>query len=146
MLDLPARRLLLPRLAAGIYAWLYAVLLGLVVLDVVYASELQAGLEASEIAGVFNEISDFLLIPLALVLLSGMAAWIVCWHNRAVRYLVPVSLALPLLALLLVAAAGSAIEQANLGSSLRILTFLAGSLLAMRAAIGSAPADLRVGA
>ena len=120
-----------PYLLLAAYAWLYAVCVGLVVLDVVYARELRGGLDSADSGQIFNEISDFLLMPYALLWLLGGLVLHFGWHLREIRRFVPVSLLLPLLALLLAAAFGPMLEAASLGSAIRLLTVLTGSGLAM---------------
>ena len=121
----------LPRLLLAAYVWLYAFCVGLVVLDVVYARELRAGLDAEDSWRIFHEISDFLLVPYALLGLAGGLTLLFGWHLAEIRRVVPVSLVLPLLALALAVAFGPMLEAASLGSVIRLLTMLAGSALAM---------------
>ena len=61
-------------LALGAYAWVYAVTLGLVLLDTVYSRTLLANSGTADPAEIFNEISDFLLFPYALLILAGAVA------------------------------------------------------------------------
>jgi hypothetical protein len=129
-------RLALERLLAGVYAWLYAVFFGLVVLDVVYAGTLRAGLGASVADGILSEISDFLLLPYALLVLAGVLALSVGWPVRGVRYLLAISLLLPAAALVIAAVFGPALEAASLGSAIRLLVCLGGSVLAMIGCVG----------
>ena len=121
----------LPRLLLGAYAWLYAVCLGLVVLDGVYARALRADQDPAVVNRIFIEISDFLLLPYATLGLAGGLVLLVGWRLRVIRTLVPISLVLPVLAMAAAAAFGAALDAASLGGAIRLLTFLSGSVLAL---------------
>jgi hypothetical protein len=74
----------LGRLLGGVYAWLAAVFFGSVLLDVVYSSLLRdagGGLGQS----VFGEVSDFLLVLGAPMLLAALAAIASSWSTPAAR-------------------------------------------------------------
>ena len=129
----------------AVYAWLYAMSLGLVVLDGVYARQLRAELDSAVTASIFSEISDFLLFPSALLILSGLLALVVAWRVIPVRLLVLVSLLLPLASLLMLALFGPAIESAGFGPATRLLINALGSVLAMLGMmrLSAEPGDLR---
>ena len=122
-------------LALGAYAWLYAAMLGLVVLDILYARALGALPRPAEFAGIFNEISDLLIFPYALLMLSGALALGLAWRDLGPRRLIQASLALPVLALVGALMLGPALGAAGLGTWIRLGASLAGSILGMLALI-----------
>jgi hypothetical protein len=84
----------LGRFVGGIYAWILAVFLGAVLLDIVYSTLLEdvAGFRAGP--SVYSEVADLLLILGALTVLFALAAIVVSWGVRSARNLFLVSLAL----------------------------------------------------
>jgi len=77
----------LGRLLSGCYAWILAVFLGAVLLDIVYASLLDAveGFRAGPF--VYSEVSDFLLFLGALTVLFALAAIVLSWPVTSARNL-----------------------------------------------------------
>jgi hypothetical protein len=121
----------LPVFFVSLYGWSYAVYFGFVALDSAYANQLNAVLEPAIANGIFSEISDFLLIPLAFLVLAGVAACGAAIKHP--RVLIPVmisgSLLIALLGLqpLLV----PWLDGTGYGVVLRVLAIASGSLLAM---------------
>lgn len=77
----------LRHLLAGIYAWILAVFLGAVLLDIVYSTLLEDvdGFLAGP--SVYSEVADFLLILGALTILFALAAIVVSWDVGSARNL-----------------------------------------------------------
>jgi len=77
----------LGRLLGTIYAWILAVFLGAVLLDIVYSTLLKDvdGFLAGP--SVYSEVSDFLLILGALTILFALAAIVVSWDVGSARNL-----------------------------------------------------------
>lgn len=72
-------------LVAAAYAWILAVFLGAVLLDIIYSSLLQE-VDAFEAGpSVFSEVSDFLLMLGALTIAAALAAVVVSWAVRSAR-------------------------------------------------------------
>lgn len=125
--------LLLRRIAVGLYAWLYAVYFGLVVLDVIYAGNLRVELDSAAVNGIFNEISDFLQFPFGLLIICGAAAFgATLRHSRAAN-LILASWLLPIGLLAVYLSSGGLLESSGLGTGLRLLVVASGSVLSMTA-------------
>lgn len=123
----------LRHLAVSFYSWIYAVYFGLILLDVAYARELGAEFDAAPTAGIFSEISDFLVFPFGLLFLSGFAALGAALKHTDVVTLLLVSWVLPVVLLTLNFYLGPALDSSGAGTALRLLTFGLGSVLAMLA-------------
>jgi hypothetical protein len=103
-------------LLVGAYAWLVAVSLGAILLDVTYARH---------VTDPANEVADLLLLIVGLAFLTGVAAVTAAWRSPAARNLLLASLALVIGEFLVPALAGSLIRDAQatmpgLGPVLRI--------------------------
>lgn len=131
--SLPAIDRFLRRLTVGLYGFVYAFYFGLVTLDSVYSRLLQADMDPSETAGIFREISDFLLVPFGFLLLAGAAAFAAAVKCPRAVNLIIVSWLLPIAALGMVQYFGTAIDAAGFSTAIRLLTAGAGSVLAMAA-------------
>lgn len=120
----------IPRFSAGsmvtgFYAWLVAVFFGLTWIDSVYARHAPQAEEA------FREVADFLLIILFIILLAGLGAIAQCWKIRAGRGLIGASLAIIVVAPLLVLMAAPSLQIApSLGAAVRWLIGIVASTLA----------------
>ena len=74
-------------LLADIYAWILAVFLGAVLLDIVYSSLLEDADSFVASPYVYSEAADFLLILGALTILFALAAIVVSWEVASARNL-----------------------------------------------------------
>jgi hypothetical protein len=81
-------------LLVGLYAWLAAVFLGGILLDVAYANNLRGVLGLSESATVFSEISDTLLCIGLIIIITAIGAIAVTWKSGIARNLFIFSLLL----------------------------------------------------
>jgi hypothetical protein len=127
----------LRHLLAGAYAWMLAVFLGAVLLDIVYSGLLKDANGFVAASVVFSEVADFLLMLGAFTILSAFAAVVLAWDVGSARnlflassllligfeFLVPVIL-FPILR----SAQGSALL--GLGPVIRLLPTALASLLA----------------
>jgi hypothetical protein len=84
----------LGRLVAAVYAWILAIFVGAVLLDIVYSGLLEGVGGCLNLPAVYSEVADFLLIPGSLAVLSGLAAIVTSWHVRLARNLFLASLVL----------------------------------------------------
>jgi hypothetical protein len=116
------------------YAWLFAATFGIVLLDVVYAGTMRTLAEPDVSARVFTSVADFLLIPLGLTVLAGVAAALVAAERRLARNLVVASLLVILAPIPVLVLFGSELAAAGAGTPLRLGLGACGSLLAMAAA------------
>jgi hypothetical protein len=115
----------------GLYAWIYAVYFGFVTLDTVYAGQLTAVLEPAVFAGIFSEISDFLLMPVGFLVLAGAAAFGAAIERPQVLNPIMISW-LALIALFaLQPLLGSLLEGTDYGTGVRLLAVALGSLFAL---------------
>jgi len=140
----PAVETRLSELAVGLYGWLYAGYFGLVCLDIVYAGTLQAEIDLSLSERIFRDISDFLLLLFALLVIAGGIALTVAARRPGPRNLLLVSWLLPVAAVPVVLVMGSTLNESGLGPSVRLLLMGVGSMLAMLGVMrfcraGSAP-------
>jgi hypothetical protein len=83
-------------LVVGVYAWMTALALGMVLIDVSYA----ASLPVEQVASALREVQDFLLSFGAMTAVVGVGAVAAAWPSRSARYALLVSLALSMTALL----------------------------------------------
>ena len=83
-------------LVIGFYAWISAVFLGGILLDVLYSKLLADVLEDPERSAVFSNVSDFLLLIGVLMAITGAAAVVVCWRSRLTGYFLLASLVIVL--------------------------------------------------
>ena len=79
-------------LLVGLYAWVTAVFLGGILLDMVYANLLKDVIGFSERAIIFSDISDTLLCIGFVLVISAVGAIAVSWKSRIARYLFIASL------------------------------------------------------
>ena len=79
-------------LLVGLYAWVAAVFLGGILLDMAYANLLKDVIGFSESAIIFSEISDTLLCIGFVMVISAIGAIAVSWKSRIARYLFIASL------------------------------------------------------
>jgi hypothetical protein len=72
-------------LLTGVYAWILAVFLGAVLLDIVYANLLEdvAGFRAG--SSVYSTVADFLLLLGGLAILLAVAAIVASWEAQSAR-------------------------------------------------------------
>jgi hypothetical protein len=77
----------LGRLLGAVYAWLLAVFLGAVLLDIVYSTLLEDVEDFLAGPSVYSEVADFLLILGALTILFALAAIVVSWDVGSARNL-----------------------------------------------------------
>jgi hypothetical protein len=121
----------LPRFVVSLYGWTYAVYFGLVALDSVYASQLNAFVDPGITEEIFSEISDFLLLPLALLVLAGAAACVAAIQHP--RVLIPLTIS----GLLLIALLGlqpllvPVLDGTGYGTAIRVVAIASGSVFAM---------------
>jgi len=118
----------------GAYAWLLALSFGAAMLDVVYAGAI-GRVDGSTPATLFNDVSDFLQLPLALSALAGIAALAIAVQRPLARTLVIGSLVLALAPLPGLVLFGDALAAGGAGAGLRLGLGGAASLLAMAAAL-----------
>jgi hypothetical protein len=113
-----------------LYGWIYAVYFGFVALDSLYAGQLDAAVEPAVAAGIFSEISDFLVMPLGFLVLTGAAAFGATVKRP--RVLNPIVFSwLLLIALLGVQPLlGKLLEGTGYGTVIRLLATASGSVLA----------------
>jgi hypothetical protein len=76
----------------GLYAWISAVFLGGILLDMLYANLLKDDIGSSESAIIFSEISDRLLCMGFVMVILAIGAIAVSWRLRIARYLFIASL------------------------------------------------------
>jgi hypothetical protein len=76
-------------LIIGFYAWISAVFLGAILLDIVYSNSLTDFLGVSERTALFSAVSDFLLLIGFLVVLAGAGAIVASWKSPVARYFFP---------------------------------------------------------
>jgi hypothetical protein len=79
-------------LLVGLYAWVAAVFLGGILLDMAYANLLKDVIGFSESAIIFSDISDTLLCIGFAFVISAVGAIAVSWKSRIARYLFIASL------------------------------------------------------
>lgn len=115
-------------IVVGAYAWIVAMLWGMVLLDVAYANNLQSSLATPQVLPVYSEIADFLLLIGSLALLIGIGAILLAWRTRGAGISLLASLFLSLLQFM-VPAVLSAVGPAE-GGWIRIIFSTAISLLA----------------
>jgi hypothetical protein len=72
------------RILGALYAWLAAIFLGAVILDVTYAS-LLGNTGDPAVQSAFREVSDFLILLGGPTLLAGLAALAACWKLPSAR-------------------------------------------------------------
>ncbi len=133
--SVPAIRGRLGQLVVGLYGWLYAAYFGLVVLDGVYARMLRNDLDPTVTERIFTEISDFLLLPFAVLLLLGAVAFITVARYRGPRNLILISWLLPVISIPLYLVLGPSLEASGLGPGVRLLMSGLGSALVMVAVL-----------
>ena len=69
----------------GLYVWAINIFFGAILLDIVYSNLIAArNIEASEI---FAEVSDFLLVIGAVVIITAVISIVLSWKARIARYL-----------------------------------------------------------
>jgi hypothetical protein len=119
----------------GLYAWVFALAFGTVLLDGVYANSLMNSAGLDVITNAFNEAADFLQLPLALAVIAGIAALVVTAHRSAARNCVIASLVLILSPLPVILIFGETITEAGAGGILRLALGAGSSLLAMAATV-----------
>ena len=76
----------------GFYAWISALFVGTILLDMVYAKILRSVLKSSNRSKVFTEISDSLLFIGFVLILSAIAAIVYSWKSPLPRNLFIISL------------------------------------------------------
>lgn len=118
-----------------LYVWNYAVYFGLVVLDSAYAGQLNAAVEPAIAAGIFSEISDFLLIPFSILILSGAAACGVAGKQPRVLHPLMISWLLLFALIGIQPLLGSLLDSSGFGTGVRLLTVGVGAGLAMAGVI-----------
>jgi hypothetical protein len=69
----------------GLYGWIVAVFFGTVLLDIAYSNYLRDLRGATEVATVFSDVSDFLLVIGFLVVLAAIGAIVFSWKIPAAR-------------------------------------------------------------
>jgi len=127
----PAVKTRLCELAVGLYGWLYAGYFGLVLLDIVYAGTLRAGIDPSLSERIFRDISDFLLFPFALLVITGAIVLTVAAGHPRSRNLLAISWLLLVAAVPVALFMGSTLDELGLGPTVRLLLMGLGSMLAM---------------
>ena len=120
-------------LVTGFYAWVMAVFLGGVLLDMAYANTLRNVISAPEREAEFSNVSDALLCMGGVIIPAGLGAIAASWKSGAARNLFAASLLLVIFEfitpVLFSAFAGGA-QDVRLGPWLRIIPAGLGSLLA----------------
>jgi hypothetical protein len=119
----------------ALYAWLAACSFGIVFLDGVYARSIERIGAAENLAGVLNEVGDMLQLPLALMVLTGVAALLAVLHRRRARRFLLASLVLTLAPLPAVWILGAWIEATGTGPWFRLGIGGLASVFAMAAAM-----------
>ena len=76
----------------GFYAWVSAVFFGSIILDVVYARNLENILSAPDKASLFAEISDILLYLAFILVIAALVAIALSWKSPAARNFIIASL------------------------------------------------------
>ena len=79
-------------LFVGIYAWLSALFFGGVILDGIYARNLENILDTADQASLFSEISDILLIIAFILVIIALIAIALSWKSNSARNLLIASL------------------------------------------------------
>jgi hypothetical protein len=79
-------------LFVGIYAWLSALFFGGVILDGIYARNLENILDTADQASLFSEISDILLIIAFILVITALIAIALSWKSNSARNLLIASL------------------------------------------------------
>jgi len=123
------------RVIVGVFAWILAFSFGAAAIDSIYAHAIVATGEAQALAGLFNEISDLLQLPLVLTVLAGLGSLALSSRQPRARALVIAALCLVLVPFVLVLLPGSQIDAAGLGTWLRLGSAALASVCAMLAAL-----------
>jgi hypothetical protein len=79
-------------LLVGFYSWISAVFFGGVIIDVVYARNLENILRADEKSWLFSEISDLLLLVAFILVITALIAIAVSWQSHSARNILIASL------------------------------------------------------
>lgn len=124
-----------PTLMVNVYAWLAAVAFGLVVLDVIYSRLLLASFTPDQANGIFNEISDFLLFPLGLLVLTGLVALVAGHAAGSAARLVLASWLVIVGSVPLAILLAPLLDAAGLGALVRLALSGLASVLAMLGAL-----------
>lgn len=119
----------------GIYAWIVAFAFGAAVIDSIYSRSLADSTSVAAVSRAFNEASDFQALPLAVAVLTGIAALIMAADKPLVRYLMIASLGLTLAPLAIAMLLGDLVADAGGGAALRLALSGGASLLALAAAV-----------
>jgi hypothetical protein len=113
-------------LLAALYTWIASVFFGAVLLDIVYFNAASSALPPPETIMLFSEAADFLLLILALTLLTGIVTVVAAWKVGLARNLFIASLLLVIAEFLAPMLLFSIIEMAqaslgfNVGSWVRL--------------------------
>jgi hypothetical protein len=69
----------------GLYVWIINIFFGAILLDIIYSGLIASrNIEAAEI---FEEVSDFLLIVGAVVIIAAVVSIVLSWKSKIARYL-----------------------------------------------------------
>jgi hypothetical protein len=129
----------------ALYGFVYAFYFGLVTLDSAYARLLRAELDPVSTDRIFPEISDFLLMPFGLLMLTGAAAFGAALEYPRALYPIMISWLLPVAALGAYQFSGAALDASGFGTVIRLVTAAVGAVLAMLAVSRFRTADFRPG-
>lgn len=119
-------------LLIGFYAWVSAVFLGGILLDIAYANLLRDTLGTTRSDLLFSEGSDFLLLMGVVTILAAVVAIVSAWSSSAVRGLLVASLFIVILEFLgpvFYSPIIRAAQALNIGPWLRILPSALASVL-----------------
>jgi hypothetical protein len=119
----------------GIYAWILTLAFGATLVDGIYARALSDNASVAAVTRAFNEAADFQQLPLAVGVMTGIAALVMASDKPLVRYLVIASLALTLAPLPIMLLLGDLMADAGAGHGLRLALAASASLFAMAATV-----------
>jgi hypothetical protein len=119
----------------GLYAWIVALAFGATVIDSIYSRALADSSSIAAVARAFSESSDFQNLPLAVAVLTGIAALVMASDRPLVRNLLIASLALTLAPLPIMMFLGDLTADAGAGPGLRLALGAGASLLALAATV-----------
>ena len=114
----------------GLYVWVVVAFFGVTIVDSAYAALLRNALEAQDVATIFAEMGDLLLLLLFATVIAALAAVVSCWSSRLARNLLIASIAVVVLEAPALALLNSAFAV-NLGPALRVPGMAAASGLAL---------------